>query len=174
MQHRGDDLQRLVEPFESVGERTELESELLVFEFEPAGSDTQDRPTAADDVERRHGLREHRRVPVGVAGDERGQLDRLGRRGDSGERRVRLEHRLVGLADAGELIEVVHHEHGIEPGRLGLARLGDDSRKQVPYRCRVTEIRNLVAQSNTHVGRRYADSADQHFECVTTQTNSDL
>ena len=44
LDHRQDDLQRLVEPIEPVGEGAELEAELIVFELEPAGADAQNRP----------------------------------------------------------------------------------------------------------------------------------
>jgi len=41
-----DDLQGLFELLESLGERVEFEAELLVFEFEPAGTEAEDRPAA--------------------------------------------------------------------------------------------------------------------------------
>ena len=136
-QHRRDDRQRLVQPLEPVGERAELEPELLVLQLEPAGADPEHGPAAADDVERRHGLRQVGGVPVGVPGDERRELDAGGRGGQRRQRRVRLEHRLVRGPDAGQLVEVVHHEHRVEPGVLGLTRLRDDSREEVGRRgCR--------------------------------------
>ena len=40
-QHREDDLQRLLELLEPVGERAELEAERVVLELEPAGADAE-------------------------------------------------------------------------------------------------------------------------------------
>ena len=44
LEHRQDDLQRLVEPLEPVGEGAELETELVVLELEPAGADAEHAP----------------------------------------------------------------------------------------------------------------------------------
>ena len=96
-------------------------------------------------------------LPVGVAGDEGGELDALGRGGQRAERGVGLEHRLVGRPDAGQLVEVVHHQHGVETGGLGLAGLRDHRREQLGDRAAVAEVRDLVADANTHahtLGRR--------------------
>jgi hypothetical protein len=56
LDHRQDDLQRLVEPVEPVGEGAELEAQLVVLELEPAGADAEDRAPPADDIERRDDL----------------------------------------------------------------------------------------------------------------------
>ena len=73
-----DDLQRLLELLEPVGERLELEAERVVLELEPAGADAELRAPAGHDVERGDDLREQRRVAVRVAGDERAEADVLG------------------------------------------------------------------------------------------------
>ena len=127
--HRDDDLKRLLELLESLGERVEFEAELLVFELEPAGADAEDRPAAADHVQRRDGLGEQRRVAVGIAGDQRRQLDVLGRARQRPERGVRLEHRLVWFAQRWQLVEVVHHQDRVEACGLGLLGLRLHGRK---------------------------------------------
>jgi hypothetical protein len=149
-QHRDDDLQRLVEPLEPVGEGAELEAELLVLQLEPAGADAQHGPAAADHVEGGDGLGQHRRVAVGVAGDQRGQLDPGGGGGQRAERRVGLEHGLVGGSDAGQLVEVIHHERGVEAGALRFARLLDHGREELLDGAGVAEVRHLIAEANAH------------------------
>ena len=74
-QHRDDDLQRLLQLLEAVGERAELDAERLVLELEPAGADAELGPPAGDDVERGDGLGQHGRVAVRVAGDEGAEAD---------------------------------------------------------------------------------------------------
>ena len=74
-----------------------------------------------DDVERRHHLGEQRGVAVRDAGDERAELHPFGARRERAEQRVRLEDRLVGAAERGQLPEVVHHPHRLEAARLGRA-----------------------------------------------------
>jgi hypothetical protein len=150
-EHRLDDRQRLLEPVETVGERAELEAELPVLELEPPGADAEHRPPTADDVERGDGLREQRRVAVRVSRDQRGELDPLGARREGAEQRVRLEHRLGRFADAGQLVEVVHDEDGVEAGLVRLAGLlchgGEDP---AGFATGVREVRDLVAKAYTH------------------------
>ena len=76
-QHRDDDLQRLLELLEAIGERAELDAEGVVLELEPPGTDAQLGAAAGHDVERRDRLRQHRRVAVGVARDECPEAHRL-------------------------------------------------------------------------------------------------
>lgn len=129
MQHRHDDLQRLLELLEPLGEGVEVESQLPVLELEPSGADAQDGPPRADDVQGRDHLGEQGRIAIGVAGHQRRQLHPLGGRGQRPERRIRLEHGFVGLAQSGQLIEVVHQEHGVEAGGLGFRGLRFDRGK---------------------------------------------
>ncbi len=107
-----------------------------MLEFEPAGPDAEDRPAGADDVEGGDGLGQQRGVPVGVAGDQGAQLYALGRGGQSAQSRVRLEHRLVGRTDSWQLIEVVHHEDGVEARGVGFLAcamtVGNSSLTPVP------------------------------------------
>jgi len=68
LDHRQDDLQRLFELVEPVGEGAELIAQLVVFEFEPAGTDAEDGPPLADHVEGGDHLRQQGGVAVGVTG----------------------------------------------------------------------------------------------------------
>jgi hypothetical protein len=150
-QHRPDDLQRFLKPLETVRERAEFDTEAVVLPLVPARSDAQHRAPAGDDVQRGHGLRQDRRVPVGVTGDQRGQLHRTRRRGQRTERRVALQHRLVRRAEAGQLVEVVHQQDGVEAGPLGLLSLrGDQAEQLVDAGAGVGEVRNLIAQTDRH------------------------
>ena len=73
-EHRQDDLQRLAELVEAVGEGAEVVAERVVLELEPAGADAEDRAALADHVERGDRLGQQRRVAVGVAGDQGAEL----------------------------------------------------------------------------------------------------
>ena len=105
-------------------------------------------PPARHHVERGDRLGEQRGVPVGVAGDQRGQPDSLRVLGQRRQQRVALDHVLIGRAEPGELVEVVHREHGVEAGFLGLDRLLPDGGEQ-PLRgdAGVGEVRDLVAET---------------------------
>ena len=110
LEHGRDDLERLFELVESVGEGAEVIAECIVFELEPPRADTEDRAALAHHIEGGDRLGQKRRIAVGVAGDQRAQLDALGGGGQPAQRRVRLEHRLVRRAQRRQLVEVVHHE----------------------------------------------------------------
>ena len=69
-QHRPDDLERLLELLEAIGEGAELVAERGVLELEPAGADAERRTATRHVVECGDGLRQQRRVAVGVAGHE--------------------------------------------------------------------------------------------------------
>ena len=146
-QHRHDDLQRFLQLLEPVGEGTELVTERLVLELEPARADAERRSTAGDVVECGDRLRQQRRVPVGVAGDQGREPHRLGVLGQRRQHRVALEHRLIVGADARQLVEVVHHEHPVETGRLGRLGLSDDIAEDVGVGdAGVGEIGDLIAE----------------------------
>ena len=91
---------------------------------------------AGDDVERGDGLGQVRRVAVRDAGDERAEPHPLGAGGERAEQRVGLEHLLLGPAQQRQLVEVVHHEHGVEAGLLGGHRLGGDALEELGGRRR--------------------------------------
>ena len=91
-----------------------------------------------------HGLGQVRRVAVRHAGDERAEAQPLGARRQRAEQRVGLEHLLLGLADHRQLVEVVHHEHGVEAGLLGGHGLGGDALEELGGRhVRIREERDL-------------------------------
>ena len=145
-EHPAADLQGVGQHLVAHLQRRELEAQRLVLELEPRGTDAQHRPPAGDHVEGGDGLGEVRGVAVGHAGDEGGEADRLGAGGEGAEERVRLEHLLLRLAHHGQLVEVVHHEDGVEAGLLGGDRLGRDPLEQLARRdVRVREVRDLEA-----------------------------
>ena len=150
LDHREDDLQRLVELVEPVGERAELVAELIVLELEPAGADAQDRAARADHVERGDRLGQQRRVAVGVAGDQGAELDALGGGGQRAQRRVGLQHGLVRRPETGQLVEVVHHEDGVEAGGLGFLGLRHHGGEELFDAGAVGEVRDLIAEFDGH------------------------
>ena len=113
-QHPLDDLQRLLQPLEAVGESAELEAEAVVLELEPAGTDAELGTPAGDMVEGGELLGQQSRVPVGVAGDQGRQAHTVGVLGQRRQQRVALEHLVLGRPEHGQLVEVVHHQHGVE------------------------------------------------------------
>ncbi len=150
LDHRHDDLERLVELVEPVGERAELVSELVVLELEPARSETQDGAALAHHVERGDRLGQQRGIAIGVAGDQGAQLDVLGGRRQATQGGVGLQHRLVGGAEPGQLVEVVHHEDGVEAGRISLPRLRDDGGVELGDACAVGEVGYLKSEFDGH------------------------
>ena len=71
-QHWENDLQRFLELLEAFGDRSEFETERIMFKFEPSGTNSELRPTTRNDVKGGDRLRKKCRVSVGVAGDQRG------------------------------------------------------------------------------------------------------
>ncbi len=146
-EHRQDDLQRLLQLLEPVGEGAELEAERVVLELEPPGADAELGPTVRDDVERGDDLGQQRRVAVRVAGDEGAQAHVRGLPGQGAERRVALEHEGVGVAQHRQLVEVVHQQHRVEARPVGRRRLGRHLVEQ-PGRADagIGEVGDLVAE----------------------------
>ena len=121
-----------------------------MLQLEPAGADAEDGAALADHVQRGDRLGEQRRVAVGVAGDQRAELNLLGRRGQGAQGGVGLEHRLVGRAETGQLVEVVHHEDGVVAGGLGFVCLRDDGGEEFLDPGAVGEVGDLKSESNRH------------------------
>ena len=94
-------------------------------------------------------------IAVGVAGDQGAQLHTLGGGGQRAESGVGLEHRLVGRAEAGQLIEVIHHEDRVEAGGLGFLSLGDDGGEEFGDAGAVGEVGDLKSESNRHASRNH-------------------
>ncbi len=65
--HRDDDLQGFLEFFEALREGAEAEPQGVVLELEPARADTEGGSSGRDVIEGRDGLRQERRISVGVA-----------------------------------------------------------------------------------------------------------
>lgn len=146
-EHRGDDLQRLLEPLEPVGERAELEAERLVLELVPARADAELRAADRDDVEGGDDLRKQGRIAVGVAGDQRGQPHPRGPLAQRREHRVALEHRVVRRPEHRRLVEVIHEQDGVEAALLGLDGLPRDGLEEArAVDVRVGEVGDLVAR----------------------------
>ena len=87
----------------------------------PGGADAEPGPAARQDVERRGGLDPQPRVPVVDAADHQAEAGASGVRGHEAERGPALEHRLLDLADAPDLEEMVHHPDRIEADVVGVA-----------------------------------------------------
>ena len=129
-EHRLDDRERLLEPVHPLADRREVVAVALVLDLVPGGAEAEDRPPAGDGVERRDLLGQQRRIAVRDARDERPEPDARRLAGEGGEHRPALEHRLVGPADAVDLVEVVHDRDEVEAGRLGRLGLLDDAVEQ--------------------------------------------
>ncbi len=128
-EHEPADLHGLRETLEALARRGELEPVSPVLLLVPGRADAEDRATRRDDVERRHDLREQRRIAIGDAGDERAETDVRRTRGEGPEQGVPLEHRVRRRAHHGDLVEVVHHPDRVESGALrGQSDLGDRAR----------------------------------------------
>ncbi|SKY21620.1 Uncharacterised protein [Mycobacteroides abscessus subsp. abscessus] len=118
-----------------------------MLELEPPGPDPELSTTTRHDVERGDAFRQQRRVPIGIAGDQRGQTHPRGVLGECGEQCVALDHRLVRGAEDGQLVEVVHHQNGVEPGVLRFDGLRGDGGEELVGCCvGVGEVRDLVAE----------------------------
>ena len=130
-EHRLRDRQRLVEPVHALADRREVEPEGVVLGLEPGRTEPKIGAPAGDHVERRGRLREQGGVAVGHAGHERAEADRLRLARQRRQHRPGLEHRLVLLPDARNLVEVVHDGDHAEAGGLGRLGLLDDRIEQL-------------------------------------------
>ena len=124
--HPVGDLERLLEHLEPLAERREREPERPRLVLVPGGPDAEPGPAARQDVERRRGLDPQARVAVVDATDHQAEPRALRVRGHEPERGPALEHRLLDLADAPDLEEMVHDPDRIEADVVGLA---DDARR---------------------------------------------
>jgi hypothetical protein len=118
-----------------------------VFQLEPAGADGQLGTAAGDDVEGGHRLGQQRRVPVRVAGDQRGQPHGGGVLRQGRQQRVALEHLVLGWPEHRQLVEVVHHHDRVEAAGIGLARLPRDGAEEIDRQdVGIGEVRDLIAE----------------------------
>src|SRR5262249_16647657 len=68
--------------------------------------------------------------------------------GERAERRVALEHEVVGRAEHRQLVEVVHQEDRVEAGAVGRRRLRRDHVEQaLAWGVGIVEVRDLVAET---------------------------
>ncbi len=104
---------RLCEPGDTHARAVEPDTGLLVVDRHPTCADAELHPTVGEEIERRELARYDDRVLVVVADDEAPDPQRVGNRGGMRQR----DHRRKVVVD-----EVVGHEEGRVPERLGLAR----------------------------------------------------
>ncbi len=95
-------------------------------------------------------FRQQGRVAVGIARHQGSELHAFGRGGQRAESGVRLEHRLVRSSQTRKLIEVVHHEDGVEAGGLGLLGLRDDGGEELGDTGAVGEVGDLQSKFDGH------------------------
>ena len=127
-EHRARDAERVLEQLEAHLQRREVEAVGAVLALEPGGAERVDRAAAGEDVQRRRDLRVEGRVAVGDAADHQAEVQPLGAPGERGEGGVPLEHPLGLLADAGDLVQVIHDEQRVEARRSPPSRAIPTSR----------------------------------------------
>ena len=122
-------LARFIEPRETLGHRVEGNAVRLVLVLLPRGADATDEPAARDDVHLRGHLRQHRRMPIGVARHDRADAQARHARRERRQRRPAL-HR---VADA---IRRVRHEVIGDAGGVPAAgrRVAPELEHRVPRR----------------------------------------
>src|ERR671914_1291045 len=143
-------LERVLEPVEALGERREVPAIQLVLALEPGRAEPTQRPAAGEHVEGGQDLPEVGDVAVADPGHERAQPDALRHAGQVGERGVALEHVLPLPPDLGDLQEVVHHPQAPE---AGLLRRAGNLRERLGRRGRVAreaEAGHLQAELERH------------------------
>ena len=118
-EHPGDDLELVREDREPLRRRREAVAVRQPLVFLPARADPEDRPPAADHVDRRDRLGRQSGVPVRGREDEVPEARPAGLHGERGELRERLEDRRF-LRRRVDLHVVVDPER-LEPGVLGPA-----------------------------------------------------
>ena len=94
-QEAADDLDRLLEPGDSLAHGRQVDAVLLVLVDLPPGPDAEDEAAAADVVGRRRHVGQHRRVAVGVAVDEGADAHPGDGGAQGGDHRSRLQGRDV-------------------------------------------------------------------------------
>ncbi len=71
---------------------------------------------AREHVQRRHRLHENTRIAIDHPGRHRAELHSLGQGSQVSERRVSLQHVVLGWANAVDLEEMIHDPEAVEPG----------------------------------------------------------
>jgi len=117
----------LPEPAQPLREtRAELDAEVEMLLLEPGGAEAEDRPAAADLVERRGHLRHEGRVADRIRPDHEPNPDALGRGRPGGDRQPSLEDGAVRVAD--DRVEVVPRPQRRIPLTIGAAATRPDAR----------------------------------------------
>ena len=113
-------------------------------------ADVQHTAPAGEDVQRGDGLREQAGFAVDDPGDKGQQFRGAGMRGDEVERRVRLEHLVLGRSVIGSLPEAVHHADPLEAGCVrGRRNVGENGTE--PWRSLQTiEPRDVQTNPQCH------------------------
>ena len=137
------DAHGLVEPLEALARRGEQQTETARLLLVPGRADAEPAAPAGDDVERRRALREQPGIAVHDGRHEHVQANPLRHAGQESERRVGLEHLVLGRADPADLPEVIHHRQAGDAGLFGALcdlaqRLAELRRAALPG-----EIRNV-------------------------------
>src|SRR5215217_5024218 len=148
--HQRQQLERVLEPREALGQRRELPAVEPVLALEPGRADPAQRAAARQHVERRDDLREVGDVAVRDAGDERAEPDPLRHSGEVGERRVAFEHVVPLAPDLRDLEEVVHHPEAREARLLGGAGELAERRCRRRGMAGEAEARDLQAEVERH------------------------
>src|SRR5665647_313591 len=117
----------LPEPAQPLREtRAELDAEVEMLLLEPGGAEAEDRPAAADLVERRGHLRHEGRVADRIRPDHEPNPDALGRSRPGRDRQPSLEDGTVRVAD--DRVEVVPRPQRRIPLTIGAAATRPDAR----------------------------------------------
>ena len=112
----------VLQPLEPILQRGEVEAEALRLEDVPRRPDPEPRASARQDVEGGRGLDPQPRCPVVDPADHQAESRAFGVGRDEAERRLPLEHRRLGRAEASDLEEVVHDPDRVEAGVVRGAR----------------------------------------------------
>jgi pimeloyl-ACP methyl ester carboxylesterase len=141
--HPQGDLERLLQPFEPLGDRREIEPEAAGLLLVPGGADAEPGAPIREDIEGRDDLGEQTRLPVDRSGDQGEQLRPPGVGGQVAERRVSLKHGVLGGANPADLEKVVHDGHHVESALVGGAGRPGQVLGQRRRAARVGEVWNL-------------------------------
>src|SRR5262249_46487918 len=109
-----DDADRLFELVEAIADREEGNAVRAELGLVPAGAEAALHATSAHVIDRREGLRQHRRVPVADTVDEAAHADVARLTGEGRVRRDGVETRTV-VALKLRRVEVVPDRHPVEP-----------------------------------------------------------